>query len=48
MTGAPQCKGENFNLLEAYSAKRFYCEYKGWERIHRGVADPRLLPIPAS
>lgn len=22
--------------------------YKGWERIHRGVADPRLLAIPRS
>ena len=23
-------------------------EYKTWERIHRGIADPRLLAIPAS
>ncbi len=23
-------------------------EYKTWERIHRGMADPRLLAIPAS
>ena len=23
-------------------------EYKAWERIHRGMADPRLLAIPAS
>ena len=23
-------------------------EYKTWERIHRGLADPRLLAIPAS
>ena len=23
-------------------------EYKTWERIHRGIADPRLLVIPAS
>ena len=26
----------------------FYVEYKARERIHRGVADPRLLVIPAS
>jgi len=24
------------------------CEYKARERIHRGVADPRLLAIPTS
>lgn len=23
-------------------------EYKTWERIHRGIADPRLLAIPTS
>ena len=23
-------------------------EYKTWERIHRGMSDPRLLVIPAS
>ena len=26
----------------------FYVEYKARERIHRGIADPRLLVIPAS
>ena len=38
----------DFNHLEKYAAARFYCEYKTWERIHRGIADPRLLAIPAS
>ncbi|MAG12500.1 hypothetical protein CL630_01680 [bacterium] len=23
-------------------------EYKTWERIHRGISDPRLLAIPTS
>ena len=34
---------ENYALPGA-----FICEYKARERIHRGVADPRLLVIPAS
>ena len=46
---APGTKGEmDFNHLAHMAAARFYCEYRTRERIHRGVADPRLLAIPAS
>jgi len=38
----------DFNRLAHSAAARFYCEYRTRERIHRGVADPRLLAIPAS
>ena len=38
----------DFNHLEICAAARFYCEYKTWERIHRSIADLRLLVIPAS
>ena len=38
----------DFNHLDIYAAARFYCEYKTWERIHRSIADLRLLAIPAS
>ena len=38
----------DFNHLEKLAAARFYCEYKTWERIHRGIADPRLLANPTS
>ena len=38
----------DFNYLENKAAARFYCEYRTRERIHRSVADLRLLAIPAS
>ena len=38
----------DLNHLEKYAAARFYCEYKTRERIHRSIADLRLLAIPAS
>jgi hypothetical protein len=41
-------KGKDFNFLENIPAGRVYCEYKTQERIHRHVADWRLLAIPAS
>ena len=53
-------RGEDFNFLDIYTAERLYetltfyykCflifEYKTQERIHRHVADWRLLAIPAS
>ena len=53
-------RGQDFNLLDIYTAERLYetltfyweCflifEYKTQERIHRRVADRRLLAIPAS
>ena len=31
-----------------YLPGAFNCEYKSWERIHRDMADSRLLAIPAS
>ena len=40
--------GEDFNFLKFITAQRFYCEYKIRERIHRDIADSRLLVIPAS
>jgi len=39
---------EDFNFLAYLPARRVYCEYRTRERIHRGMADPRLLAIPAS
>jgi len=44
----PSATRVDFNHLDIGAAARFYCEYKTWERIHRGIADPRLLAIPAS
>ena len=41
-------KGKDFNFLDTIPAMRVYCEYKTQERIHRHVADWRLLAIPAS
>ena len=41
-------RGKDFNFLENIPAERVYCEYKTQERIHRHVADWRLLAIPAS
>ena len=38
----------DFNHLARWTAVRFYCEYRTRERIHRNVADLRLLAIPAS
>ncbi len=38
----------DLNNLAFVSAERFYCEYRTRERIHRAVADARLLAIPAS
>jgi len=41
-------RGKDFNFLENIPAWRVYCEYKTQERIHRRMADRRLLAIPAS
>ena len=38
----------DLNHLDNKAAVRFYCEYKARERIHRSIADLRLLVIPAS
>jgi len=43
-----RCGKKDFNLLDYCAAWRFYCEYRTRERIHRGMADPRLLAIPTS
>jgi hypothetical protein len=46
---APRRKGGvDSNHLAHLAAARFYCEYRTRERIHRDVADSRLLAIPAS
>jgi len=39
---------EDFNFLGYLPAGRVYCEYRTRERIHRAMADARLLAIPAS
>ena len=41
-------RGVDLNHLDRCAAARFYCEYRTRERIHRSVADLRLLAIPAS
>ena len=41
-------RGADFNRVDRRTAVRFYCEYKTRERIHRSLADLRLLAIPAS
>ena len=41
-------RGRDFNSLAYVPAGRVHCEYKAQERIHRDVADSRLLAIPAS
>jgi len=41
-------RGKDFNFLDNIPAMRVYCEYKTQERIHRHIADWRLLAIPAS
>ena len=40
--------GADLNGVVLQPAVRFYCEYRTRERIHRGIADPRLLAIPTS
>ena len=40
--------GMDSNHVAHSAAARFYCEYRTRERIHRSVADLRLLAIPAS
>ena len=41
--------GLDFNQLDLDKLpSAFHFEYKTWERIHRGIADPRLLAIPTS
>ena len=39
----------DFNQLDLDKLpSAFYSEYKTWERIHRGISDPRLLANPTS
>ena len=51
LTAATPClsnRGRDFNPLENTPAGRVHCEYRAQERIHRNMADFRLLAIPAS